>query len=657
MDTPQPPDPTLSAQEVLFANGNRARIVTPPAGADAANILKALGIQPPQALIIISGGAAGLDDAMAKDARFPSRVIRFFRRGTARVDLRSRLTQLFSRGIARAAADVNAVILDGGTQSGVMQLMGQGVADRGRGATLVGVSPAGKVTYPDGPQEGSIQDGALLDPNHSHFVLADSDQWGGETPIMFSLAEALVGAATATKTAVTVLVNGNPQGIAKTEVLYSVRHGWPVVVVEGSGGLADEVARLKKQRPSVIQDPGLAEIVADGKLRLFGRSDSVDALSKLIARQFVRDETLELAWQRLGKYDAQALRHQADFYRWRNWILGLGVLTTFMVVLKAALASPGWVAYLTFLSQEARDWLNNIAVPWSGVVLYYVVLALPILTSFVIAMETRLNPGNKFVLLRNSAESIKRAIYKYRTRPVDDSRAAAPAAAGGAETPASSDQQPEQVTREAELARSVEFVSQQLMQSDVNVSSLPAYTGRIPPQYAAAEADDGFKFLTPDLYIVLRLDDQLAFFQDRTSGKEKELRRYQILTLTAGAAGTFLAAVGLELWVAVTTALATAFIAYLQYRQTEHTLIQYTQTSTSLENVKAWWTALSAHEQVAPKNAGKLVETTESILETEQRGWTQQMQDALAQLRGEEAKSGSGQEPGQGTPLEQGGNK
>jgi hypothetical protein len=54
---------------------------------------------------------------------------------------------------------------------------------------------------------------------------------------------------------------------------------------------------------------------------------------------------------------------------------------------------------------------------------------------------------------------------------------------------------------------------------------------------------------------------------------------------------------------------------------------------------------LSAQEQADRKNVDKLVETTERILESEQRGWMQQMQDALAQLRGERAASESGQEP------------
>ena len=137
----------------------------------------------------------------------------------------------------------------------------------------------------------------------------------------------------------------------------------------------------------------------------------------------------------------------------------------------------------------------------------------------------------------------------------------------------------------------------------------------------------------------MRLDDQLAFYQDRTGSKERELRKYQIAILVAGGVGTFLAAVGLDLWVALTTALAAAFTTYLQYRQTENTLMQYNQTATNLMNVKGWWTALTAEQQAEQRNVDRLVEVTERILETETYGWVQQMQDALAELRGEEPKA------------------
>ena len=97
-----------SKTEIVFSNGNRARLVTPAAGTPAASVLKALEIGQPKALIMIAGGAGGLDEA-----------------------LRPRLVELFSRGIAPAAASIDALTIDGGTEAGVMAMMGQGVADGG----------------------------------------------------------------------------------------------------------------------------------------------------------------------------------------------------------------------------------------------------------------------------------------------------------------------------------------------------------------------------------------------------------------------------------------------------------------------------------------------------------------------------------------------
>ena len=46
---------------------------------------------------------------------------------------------------------------------------------------------------------------------------------------------------------VMILVNGGP--ISKNEVLYAVRQNLSLIVVEGSGGLADEIATAWKARP------------------------------------------------------------------------------------------------------------------------------------------------------------------------------------------------------------------------------------------------------------------------------------------------------------------------------------------------------------------------------------------------------------------------
>ncbi len=259
MDTQQT-DHNLGNKEILFPNGNRAQLVAPPAGTPPASTLKALNIGQPKALIMLVGGAAGLDKS-----------------------LKPHLVQLFSRGISHAVADRNALIIDGGTQAGVMAMMGQGVADRGRNCILLGVVPAGKATYPGGPTEGCIEDGASLDPNHSHFVLVDSNEWGGETETMYEVAEEL----SKEIPVLTVVVNGGQ--IAKHEVLQSVRHGWAIIVIEGTGHLADEIAIAVREK-TVPPNEEIATIVRYDRIALFDIGEGPEALATLIRQALFREQ-------------------------------------------------------------------------------------------------------------------------------------------------------------------------------------------------------------------------------------------------------------------------------------------------------------------------------------------------------------------------------
>ena len=209
---------------------------------------------------MLVGGAAGLDKS-----------------------LKPHLVQLFSRGIAHAVADRNALIIDGGTQAGVMAMMGQGVADRGRNCILLGVVPAGKVTYPGGPTEGCIDDGAPLDPNHSHFVLVESSEWGGETATMYELAEEL----SKEIPVLTVLVNGGE--LAKHEVLQSVCHGWAIIVIEGTGRLADEIAIAVREK-TVPPSEEIATIVRYDRIALFDIGEGPEDLATLIRQKLFREQ-------------------------------------------------------------------------------------------------------------------------------------------------------------------------------------------------------------------------------------------------------------------------------------------------------------------------------------------------------------------------------
>ena len=129
----------MTKRKISFENGNHAVVVIVPCDTDSRAILKMLDLAQPNALVIVLGGAKGLDDSQ-----------------------RTRLAELFSDAIAPAAAELGALIIDGGTQFGVMAMMGEAVARNGRKSQLLGIVPAGKVTYPGGPPNGFTAQRLLL---------------------------------------------------------------------------------------------------------------------------------------------------------------------------------------------------------------------------------------------------------------------------------------------------------------------------------------------------------------------------------------------------------------------------------------------------------------------------------------------------------------
>ena len=260
------------------------------------------------------------------------------------------------------------------------------------------------------------------------------------------------------------------------------------------------------------------------------------------------------------------------------------------------------------------------ALGWLGW-LRYPIIVIPIVTAILLAYYNKFRPANKWILLRGSAEAIKREIYRYRSRTGDYSK--------------------DRLTtnsRDDVFNERLEPVSRRLMQTDVNHGALKAYDGPLPPKEVAQNNDDGFSFLTPERYIELRLEDQLKYYSSKTPKLEKQVKQMQVAILVAGGVGTLLAAVHAELWVALTTALATALTTSIASRQLDETLVRYNQSAADLANVRDWWTKLSPAAKRNPKNIDQLVEVTEKVLETELSGWVQRMENALAQLKAEEEK-------------------
>ena len=245
----------MNIQKIYFPNGNHAQAVIAPDSTPANDLLPALGIPQPEALIMIVGGAAFMDKQ--SDAE---------------------LVQLFTGGVIQIATERNALIIDGGTQAGVMEIIGLAVSGQQRRPELLGVSPHGCVAYPGKTSETPNPDNGPLDPNHSHFVLVETNEWGGETETMYALA------ATVSQhcPSLAILVNGG--AIGKNEIIANVRQHRPIIVIQGTGRLADEVATLwqEKTTPNSIPDAALAEIIRDGDIQLFPITGAAVALAQLV---------------------------------------------------------------------------------------------------------------------------------------------------------------------------------------------------------------------------------------------------------------------------------------------------------------------------------------------------------------------------------------
>ena len=625
---------SFEKKSIIFENGQSAEKFYIKQPTQVPEILNILGIQESGASILVCGTTTS----------FKPR-------------LRNRLIDLLSRGVAQVAVEKDAIIFDDGTRTGVSELIGQSVADRGHKTKLIGVRFQKKTSNEDKP---ATQDVDVFDPNHNYFVVTEDERQGWQAELMFQLADAIKYSqkdanqeidseanVNNRKRILTLLVGGDLQGSALNASLETVRRGWPLMVIDKSGPLADKIVKYKKYKQNLAKrsrriwkwfnnvpwlsrltrlqktNPRLFEIISDGNITIIEEESSADQLRTLIKGLLTdphEQDILWAAWKRFAEYDLNSSRHR-DQWRWlKNIPLVLGVVSTLIVLIYSATGtnisvegaqSTIWVnSYSAFMNVVSNIKSNS----WWDFFFRFIIILLPITTSLILAIETRLKLGSKYILLRGAAEAVKRGIYSFRAlkKPKSD-------------TTVSSDDRI--IDTENELAEHLAKISKFLLESDVKEAAFKPYEGPIPPQmYGAGANDDGFSKLDPDTYVNIRIGDQLAFYTLRTNQYEKRIRNLQTWILIWGAAGTFLAAIGAQYWLPITAALVSAMTAFLEYQQLEQILTKYNLTKSGLENVRSKW--LAKPDRKSPENLQNLVREVEAILESENDGWVQYVSQA-----------------------------
>jgi hypothetical protein len=224
------------------------------ARADLRAVLARGGVEVDRPVLVCVGGAAGMTQ-----------------------DVETATTALLRAHLVPALDEWGAVVVDGGTNAGLMRALGRARSDARARFPLVGVAAEGTVTH-GGLPRARAEHSAELDPHHTHAVLVPGEAWGDESPWVSRVAAAIAGPAPSA----TLLVNGGRVSLA--DVRQSIAAGRPVVVLAGSGGVADEIAAERDgARPGPLAADPLTHIASftDGE-------SLVRALGALLAGPGVR---------------------------------------------------------------------------------------------------------------------------------------------------------------------------------------------------------------------------------------------------------------------------------------------------------------------------------------------------------------------------------
>jgi hypothetical protein len=206
--------------------------------------LDRLGISRGRPVLALVGGAAGMDENHLQ-----------------------LVDEVFRLAVIPIVEDCGGAVVDGGTDAGIMGVIGRARSASGAGFPLVGVAAEGTVAVPDGAQPNR-GDTAALEPHHTHVILVPGRCWGDESPWLAAVASAIAGE----ETSATLVVNGGE--ITYADVDRSLAFGRPVVVLAGTGRTADAVAAAAA---GAAADPRAARIADSPLIRIvdMGHPDAV----------------------------------------------------------------------------------------------------------------------------------------------------------------------------------------------------------------------------------------------------------------------------------------------------------------------------------------------------------------------------------------------
>ena len=144
--------PKTSANEFVehrFSNGQLAKILKVDESSDYEGALSTLDLHGPKPTLLVIGGASQMTQ-----------------------ESKDKLLAFFNNTLADLSERAGITVLDGGTDAGVIHMMGQARQHISGRVNLVGVAPLHRVSFPieATPPASDEEDAPVaLEPHHTHF--------------------------------------------------------------------------------------------------------------------------------------------------------------------------------------------------------------------------------------------------------------------------------------------------------------------------------------------------------------------------------------------------------------------------------------------------------------------------------------------------------
>jgi hypothetical protein len=251
-------EPTLDYHPfpIQFSSGRAAIAIHVPPLFDAERVARLLKLPVPSPTIFISGGAGDMSD---EDKEMTRRII--------------------DEGLVAFAQEQQIIVIDGGTQTGVMQLSGDSRCRRDATFPLVGIAPLGVVEFPGHPNPEKLAD---LNDGHSHFVLIEGREFGEESRMILQLTNTLCGGGE--KPAMGIIINGGKVVEQEALMATSKELNLPLLVLQGSGRFADQLAEAKTTGRTDVSTVRM--ILKYGNIKLVSTREGPDGMRAKLKERF-----------------------------------------------------------------------------------------------------------------------------------------------------------------------------------------------------------------------------------------------------------------------------------------------------------------------------------------------------------------------------------